>query len=254
MTATRLDILGVPLDSSDLDGVLTTIRHRARTGAGATVFAVNPEKVIAARANPALRQALSEADVLIPDGIGVVAAAWLLFGQKMSRIPGAELMPLLCAMAAADGHSVYLLGAAPGVADRAAQRLTMELPDLKIAGLRHGYFEEAHTDAVLADIRSAKPTYVFVAFGSPRQELWAHRYKAALGPCIVQTVGGTFDVLSGAISRAPAFFRDNHLEWFFRLASNPARLARQKALPTFAGAVLAQAVKTRFVDRIRTAR
>lgn len=253
MNCERIDILEVPLDCVDMERTIAKAEDLIAAKEPAAIFAVNPEKIIAAHENPELRNALQKAALLIPDGIGVVAAARVLHGRIFDRVPGAELMPHLCEYAARTGRSVYLLGAAPGIAELASERLKKDYPDLVISGFQHGYFNEDDVDAIKANIRAARPDIVFVAFGSPRQELWIDRHIADLGPVLVQAVGGTFDVLAGNVKRAPALFRNNHLEWFYRLASNPSRLARQKALPRFAVAVLSKVLRTHILGAKREA-
>lgn len=253
MNPNRIEILDIPLDCIDMRETLERADLLLSAKAPAAIFAVNPEKIVAAHSNQDLKRALEKAALLIPDGIGVVAAARLLHGRAFSRVPGAELMPQLCKHAAKTGRSVYLLGAAPGVGQRAADRLKLQFPNLLIAGVQHGYFTENELDDVKARIRAVRPDIVFVAFGSPRQELWIDRNIEDLGPVLVQAVGGTFDVLAGTVKRAPALFRDNHLEWLYRLASNPSRLGRQKALPRFAAAVLTKSIRKRILGDKREA-
>lgn len=253
MIAHRVEILDVPLDCIDMQGAVDAAEVLIERRTPASIFAVNPEKVIAAQSNAELRHALKKAALLIPDGIGVVAAARILHGRSFSRVPGAELMPKLCEHAARTGRSVFLLGAAPGVADKAAVRLRQSFEGLQIAGVQHGYFDQDRIDQVKADIRTAKPDIVFVAFGSPRQELWIDAHIHDLGAVLVQAVGGTFDVIAGNVQRAPALFRDSHLEWFYRLVSDPSRIHRQRALPQFASAVVSKAIWTRMLGDKREA-
>jgi N-acetylglucosaminyldiphosphoundecaprenol N-acetyl-beta-D-mannosaminyltransferase len=205
-------------------------------------MAVNPEKVVHARRNPELLAQLRRAALVIPDGIGVVLAARMLGLGRFERVPGSELMPLLCERAAARGYTVFLFGAAPEVNDGAAAALRRRWPALRIVGTQHGYVDEDAMPALMQRINEAKPALLFVALGSPQQEAWIDRYLPHLEVKVCQGVGGTFDVLAGRVKRAPLFFRRIHLEWFYRLMAEPRRVTRQAALPLFAWQVLRKAV------------
>lgn len=241
----RIDILGVPVDGVDMEGALDFLCDHVENGAGcATVFAVNPEKVMRARSDGALHRLLASATLLIPDGIGVVLAArWLGLG-RFGRVPGSELMPNLCARAAERDYSVFLFGARPEVNAAAAAELTRRHPTLKIAGRQDGYVDEGGMPALVARINESGAQLLFVALGSPRQEAWMHDHAAAFSTVkVAQGVGGTFDVLSGKVNRAPKPFLALNLEWLYRLLSDPRRIWRQRALVTFAGCVLRRKVR-----------
>lgn len=210
----------------------------ATAGPPRAVIAVNPEKVMKARLDPRLLQCLRDAAVLIPDGIGVVVAARLLGLGRMERVPGSELMPKLCDMAARRGQSIYLFGGNADVNDDVAARLPNLYPGLRIAGRHHGYVDEANMGPIVADINASGAELLFLALGSPRQELWMAAHLPQLKVRICQGVGGTFDVIAGRVPRAPRAFIALNLEWFYRLLSQPQRLLRQTALPQFAWLVL----------------
>jgi len=208
-----------------------------------SVIAVNPEKVIKARSDPYLLGRLCAAKLLIPDGIGIVWAAWMLRLARLERVPGSELMPAICGRAAAKGYSVFLFGATELVNRGACQALIAHFPDLRIAGAHNGYVNEEEMPQLLDAINQSGAQILFVALGSPRQELWMEHYLPKLTTVkICQGVGGTFDVLAGYVRRAPTMLRAIHLEWFYRLVSNPGRLLRQTALPRFAFQVLIRTI------------
>jgi len=198
-----------------------------------SVLAVNPEKVIAAQEDKDILRSLQRAGLLIPDGIGVVFAVRLLTGKQIKRVPGSELMPAICERAAKKGYRIFLYGAAPEVNESAVQVLKTRYPGLQIAGNQHGYLEEEDMPALIQAINDSRADVLFVALGSPRQETWMTRYMSQLDVKVCQGVGGTFDVLAGRVKRAPVIFRKLHLEWFYRLVSQPKRLLRQTALPKF---------------------
>ncbi|MDB5572565.1 MAG: hypothetical protein JWN93_3748 [Hyphomicrobiales bacterium] len=237
MIPTRVSVLDVPVDCVDMDTALECADRLMSNGRPAAIMAINPEKVIACRQRAELRDAIARADLLIPDGIGVVAAVRLMEGVAIQRVAGADLMVMLCHAAARNGRSVYLMGGAPGVAAKAAERLQETCAGLTIAGVRDGYFDEADSGAVIEAINASGADILFIGMGSPRQELWVARHLDSLNVKLCQCVGGTIDVVAGHVKRAPELFRRFNLEWFYRLASQPSRIARQKNLPVFMLAV-----------------
>ena len=180
--------------------------------------------------------------MLIPDGIGVVIAARLLQGVDIQRVPGIELMGSICERAAERGYRVFLFGAKEDVNAEAARVLAARYPDLEIVGRVDGYVTEAAMPALIDRINDAGADILFIALGSPRQEIWVGRHASDLGVKVCQGVGGSFDVIAGNVKRAPKLFRDLNLEWFHRLASQPQRALRQSALPKFAWQVAKQKV------------
>jgi len=235
----RIEILDVPVDAVDMTGALDFLCDHIATGTGcATVFAVNPEKVMRARKDPGLRRLLASATLLIPDGIGVVLAArWLGLG-RFARVPGSELMPNLCERAAARGYGVFLFGARPEVNEAAAAALVERYPGLVVAGRQDGYVEDAAMPALVERINASGAAILFVALGSPRQEAWMHAHAPALKVKVAQGVGGTFDVIAGRVNRAPPLFLSLNLEWLYRLLREPRRIWRQRVLLIFAACVL----------------
>jgi N-acetylglucosaminyldiphosphoundecaprenol N-acetyl-beta-D-mannosaminyltransferase len=235
----RVEILGVPVDCLTWRTTLAILEaDLASAGPAKAVIAVNPEKVMRARRDAELLKELHRSSLLIPDGIGVVAAARLLGLGHMDRVAGSELMPELCEIAQRQGLGVYLFGAAAEVNERAADALQQRYPRLIVSGRHHGYVSEQDMNRVVAAINASGAAVLFLALGSPRQEIWMGRYLARTQVRICQGVGGTFDVLAGTVRRAPRFFIKLNLEWLYRLMTNPRRLLRQTALPTFALRVL----------------
>ncbi|MCC5958835.1 MAG: WecB/TagA/CpsF family glycosyltransferase [Ectothiorhodospiraceae bacterium] len=239
----RHDVLGVPVDLATMSTTLHRAREMLAGDRPCLVVATNPEKVVAARRNPELARALREADLVIPDGIGVVLAARLAGHRDIARVPGSELMPELCALAAEDRHPVFLYGAKPEIVTKAARLLQQRYPGLEIAGTQHGYLESERMPELIEAINASGARMLFVGLGSPRQELWMVRYRDVLtGVRVCQGVGGTFDALCGHPRRAPALMRRMNLEWLYRLVTQPSRLHRQSALPLFAVRVLQDAL------------
>lgn len=242
MTPERIEILGVPVDCVSMAGTVEFVEASIRAGRQVSVLAVNPEKIIKAQTDATVMRLLRNSGLLIPDGIGVVLAAWIFGLGKMQRVPGSELMPRLCELAAQKGHKVYLFGANPKVNSRAVQRLLERYPGLQIVGHQHGYVNDVDMPELIERINASEAQMLFVALGSPRQEMWIEHYAPHLNVKIFQGVGGTFDVIAGTVKRAPWLFRTAHLEWFYRLMAQPKRLLRQTALPKFVYQVLLRKV------------
>lgn len=238
----RVTIHGVPADCVTRAGALEAVEGMMTGARAQAVIALNPEKVMAARRNPRLLESLQHAGLLLPDGIGVVWAARLLRLGRAERVPGCEFMLALCELAARCGYRVYLFGGAPDVNACAERELRRRYPGIRIVGRQHGFVSEADMAGVIQRINASEADIVFVALGSPKQELWIDTYGPDLRVTVCQGVGGTFDVIAGRVRRAPRLFLAARLEWLYRLMSQPNRLARQTALPRFAAKTLCAAV------------
>jgi len=215
-----------------VDCVAGGIRERSQRCA----VAINPEKIMHATRDPALRSALSGFEVGICDGIGVAIAARVLYGHRLRRCTGVDFFLELARAASVEGWSIFLYGASPESNEGARAALVDRYPTLRIAGAEHGYQPD---DAGLVDrINNSKADLLFVALGSPRQEYWIARNRTALAVPFCMGVGGSFDVLSGKARRAPRLFRRTGTEFLYRLMVQPGRLARQAVLPLFVFDVL----------------
>lgn len=234
----REEFLGIPADVVTLEQARDRVRSMLHQERPHFIASVNPEICLAAAKNQTLRQALLTADLGIPDGVGIVLASRLRGGSIRSRVTGIDLMQALVELAATEGKSIYLYGAAQGVAAAAAANLRERHPDLKIAGSQHGYVPPEKEGEVAAQIAAAGADMVFLGLGSPRQEYFAVRHGAATGARVLMVVGGSFDVISGRLQRAPQIYQKLGLEWLFRLLQQPKRLSRFLALPRFIPLVL----------------
>lgn len=234
----RVEILSIPVDCVTMDEAVDWAESMMTTHGSWTILAVNPEKVIRAQHDRELLECLRSADLLIPDGIGVVLGLRFLGLGQAERVPGSELMPKLCELAASKGYAVFLFGGSHEVNRQTVSALCERYPGIRIVGAQHGYVPEEDMPGVIARINETSPDLLFVALGSPKQELWMTRYLPLLNVKVCQGVGGTFDVIAGRVKRAPLMFRTLHLEWFYRLMTNPHRILRQTALPIFACQVL----------------
>ena len=195
------------------------------------VVTPNPEIVEVCRVDGEARAAVNGADLVLPDGVGVIYAARMLGTPLKERTPGVEFAAALMDRLAAEGKSLYLLGAKPGVAETAAEKLTAAHPGLRIAGTLDGYFKE--DGPVIEAIRRSGADVVFVCLGAPKQEKWMAENGAATGARLLCGLGGSLDVFAGVAERAPKFWCDHGLEWFYRLCREPRRIGRMMKLPLF---------------------
>ena len=227
----RISILGIDFDNLTLQEAVSA-GMAALSGAG-SCYAVtpNPEIIKAAQETPALAQAIAGAALVLPDGIGVVKAAQILRTPLKEKVPGIDFAAGLMAQMAADGKRLYLLGAKPGVAEAAAAKLSERYVGLDICGWRDGYFPETESEAVAAEIRSCGADVCFVCLGSPRQELWMAAHGDTSGAKLLVGLGGSLDVFSGQLKRAPAWMQRAGLEWLYRLMKEPQRLGRMMKIP-----------------------
>jgi len=235
MKPERIEILGVPVDCVDMAKVLVMISaYLEEDGSCCTIFAVNPEKVIRCEADKVLLSYLKKADILIPDGIGLVIASKLLSSKDMSRVAGADLMPKICELSLKNKNGIFLFGATKEVNDKAVKVLNNTYESINIVGQEDGYVKQEEMSKLVDNINTSGAEILFVALGSPMQEKWIFEHKSELKNVkVIQGVGGTFDALTGNVMRALKIFRDAYLEWFYRLISQPKRMIRQTALPKF---------------------
>jgi N-acetylglucosaminyldiphosphoundecaprenol N-acetyl-beta-D-mannosaminyltransferase len=243
---TAIEVLGLPVHQVDLAASLAQIAkwiednhelHRPTPAVTPlhTIVTLNPEMVMAARNDPALARAIVQADLTIPDGIGIIWAA-RLHGQKVVRVTGVDLLEGTAQLAARHGYRIFLLGAGPGVAAEAASRLAARNPLLPPVGTSSRGPQSRDKAGILAELADTRPDILFVAFGSPAQERWIaglHNELGQAGITVAVGVGGAFDFISGRIPRAPSWMRRVGLEWLYRLVLEPWRWRRMLALPRF---------------------
>lgn len=232
-----ISILGSRVDCADFATAVDAAWQLIERGTPAHVVTFGAEMAVYAAQNADYRAAINAADLVVADTVGVATAMRAFGALQRDRVPGIELAAALIARCAANGLPVYLLGGAPGVAQAAARTLTAEHPGLRVAGARDGYFPPEEEGGVARDVRASGARLVLVGLGFPKQELFVRRNFDRLGDATFIGVGGSFDVWSGRVARAPEAWRRAGLEWLYRLASEPHRWRRQMALPSFAARV-----------------
>jgi N-acetylglucosaminyldiphosphoundecaprenol N-acetyl-beta-D-mannosaminyltransferase len=235
----KVSLLDVQIDKVTMEESVEKVAGFIKSGQPHRVLTLNPEFLYRAQSDPGLMELTRRADLVTPDGIGIVWACRMAGYQVIERVTGIDLMMSLAARAAAENWRIYLLGAAPGVAEEAAVRLCRDYPGLQVVGTHHGYFNMDKEAAGVAEIvRQARPQLLFAALGAPKQEQWIDRYIEQTGASAALGVGGSFDVIAGRVKRAPVLSQRLHLEWLARLIREPARWRRQLVLPRFAWMVL----------------
>ncbi|GAA0367745.1 WecB/TagA/CpsF family glycosyltransferase [Bacillus horti] len=209
--------------------------HKDRAEFPHTVHIVtaNPEIVMTGLENQELAQAMHTADLITPDGTGIVWAAEHLGDPMPERVAGYDMLHEIAKTSNERPFSVFLLGANEEVNSKAANQLAKQYPHVTVVGRRNGYFDDSQEPEIFDEINALKPDLLLVALGFPKQELWIQRYKQQLQAKVAIGVGGSFDVLAGVVKRAPMMWQKLRLEWLHRLLSQPSRLPRQLAIPKF---------------------
>ncbi len=222
-----MPLFGLPMvDANQTDAISAMFDSPGKN----TAAFVNAHCVNSAARDKTYRRALSNADFLLPDGSGISLAAKMIGRRLKANLNGTDLCLPLCREAARRGLSIYLLGARPGVAERAANNMARAAPGLTIAGSRDGYFADEHSEEVIADINGSGADIVMVAMGVPLQDVWLYRYQRQINARLVMGVGALFDFQAGEVSRAPKLFRRGGIEWIWRLGIEPRRMAARYLL------------------------
>ena len=234
----RVELLDVPIDALTMAEALARIEEFVRSGKPHHVFTADATGIMRAQDDPELLAIVRQADLSTPDGAGVLTAGHLRGFRLPERVSGCDLVELLSALAAERGFRVYFFGAAEGIARDAAEALGQRHPGLIVAGIRNGYFTAEEEPALVAEIAAAHPDILFVALGIPKQEQFIRRHFTELAVPVMLGIGGSFDVLSGHLQRAPRWMQRAGLEWLFRLLQEPSRFPRMAALPRFLAATM----------------
>ncbi|MBI5649495.1 MAG: WecB/TagA/CpsF family glycosyltransferase [Chloroflexi bacterium] len=234
-----IHILSIRIDNVTYDDALARIETFLREPGLHQIATVNPEFVVMAQTHAEFARVLNACALNVPDGVGLLWAARRLGQPFQERVAGQDLMDRICVRAAEWGQRVFLLGARPGIAERAAEELIKRIKRLEITGCYAGSPAPEEDDAIIERINTSRAQILFVAFGPPKQELWIARNAARLSNVsIAMGVGGTFDTLAGIAPRAPQWMRDAGFEWTYRLLREPWRIKRQLAIPYFMWLVL----------------
>lgn len=239
----EIDILGVKINNFDKQSLHKRVIEMLSRKGCSVIFTPNPEMVIAASRNDNISRILSNADLRIADGSGLLLASNILGDPLQERLAGIELGEFLLEFSAKKSISIYLLGGKDGVAELAQKKLEAKYKGLKICGAHHGFFEMCgeENDEVIRQINTASPDIIFVCMGFPRQERWICENKDKIPSLrLALGLGGSLDVWSGQIARAPKLLRKISLEWLYRIVKEPKRASFIAKIPVFLFKVIAQ--------------
>jgi len=230
----RVRVLGVPVDvvnmSSALEYVDNWIQNEKR---GNYILAVNAEKIMSLRKDSFLKTFYENAALILPDGIGVILAFKWILGLKITRVAGADLMQNISKDAVKKGYKIFIFGGLEEINKDAVEKIKIKYPGIRIVGRSDGYLEENKMNDLVNRINESQADILFIALGSPKQEIWIQKYLPRLNIKICQAIGGTLDVISGETKRAPRHFQKIGLEWLYRLVNEPKRIRRQIVYPLF---------------------
>ena len=223
----RTSVMGAPVDPWTMGQTVDATDALIKDGRFAHLIGVNADKLLQMRDDPEMDACVRRCEVVNADGASMVMAAKKLGVELPGRVAGIDLMWELCALAEREGHRVYLLGAKAEVVKRTAEVLAERYPGMAIAGYRDGYFNDEGFDSVVAEVEEARPDIVFVGITSPKKERLIERFRELGARGAFVGVGGSFDVVSGNIPRAPMWMQRANLEWLFRMMQEPKRLVKR---------------------------
>ncbi len=226
------DIMGVRFISSTFQETVDQFIDHIEVGDKIRVITANPEVVMLGRKDKSFAKILSSVDYVTPDGVGILIAGNILKKPIPERITGVELTIALLQQANEHRWRIYLLGATPDTMAATVERIKSEFPDIQLRS-HHGYFTPDEEAVIIAEVNAHQPHILLVALGAPRQEIWLSEHQEHLHYNLAMAVGGTFDVISGKVKRAPLLWQRMGIEWLYRLLNEPRRFWRMLALPQF---------------------
>lgn len=229
----KINVLGINFDNQTLKEFKNDFLRRLYNHDSTLIVTANPEIVMAAQENPEFMKIIQEdADYVTADGIGVVKASQMLKTPLKERVTGYDLFTWFLRVASDKELRVYLIGAKPDIIHAVQAKISRSYRGIRLVGAEDGYFHE-DLDIVARRITKTNPDMVFAALGYPKQEQLLAILRRNLVPAIMMGVGGSFDVFSGMVKRAPETWQQMHLEWFYRLLKDPKRIKRMTVLPKF---------------------
>ncbi len=244
----RPELFGCPVDAVTLAQAVGWVDDRIAERRPVRVGVVNAAKLVKIERDPELARAVTTCELILADGMSVTWASRMLTGVRLQRVAGIDLMEALVARAAERGYRLYFLGAKQEVLDRMLDVFLTRFPHLVVAGSHHGYFKREDEASLAETIRATSPDILFVGMGTPAKEYWIDRCYVAAGAVVTMGVGGSFDVHSGVVRRAPQWMQRLGLEWFYRLLQEPRRLWRRYLTTSsiFVGEVFVRSMRRPF--------
>lgn len=229
----RVELLGVGVDAVDMPNALFLMEQFIAEGVPRMVVTADASGIVAAQSDRRFHDVLEKADLVTPDSVGVLWAMKRAGRPLTQRVSGVELVDEVCRLSSRKGYRVFFLGAAPGVAERAADRMRLKHPGANIVGTQDGFFHRDEERAIINRIRELQADVLFVAMGIPKQELFISDNMYELNAKVAMGVGGSFDVLSGLVKRAPVIVQKLKMEWAWRFIMNPRKWSKIAQLPKF---------------------
>ncbi|MCL2593366.1 MAG: WecB/TagA/CpsF family glycosyltransferase [Defluviitaleaceae bacterium] len=240
----KTTILGVPVDTYTREEAFGICKEFIQGEKGYNmVITPNPEVIIKATKDAELMEIMKNAELVVPDGIGVVIASKFNKVKISERVAGCDLVESLLNFIKNTEYTAYFLGAGKGIAEEAKRKCEKKYQNIKIVGTHDGYFDQAEELKIIEELKQKKPDILLVGLGVPRQEKWIYKHKGELSVKLLIGCGGTIDVLAGAVKRAPKIFQKLGLEWFYRLLKQPSRFFRMLNLPKFVVLVLINKIR-----------
>lgn len=239
----KTDVMGLQFDNVTMDEALDAARALLQGGHAACVVTPNAEIAYEALHDDALKTLLNSAELMLPDGAGVVLASKILKTPLRQKVAGVDFADGLLGILETTGQSLYLLGSKPGIGELAAQKMLLKHPNLKIAGIADGYFQDEAP--VIAKINASGAAALFVCLGAPKQEQFMARHQKELNVKLMAGLGGSLDSFAGTVKRAPGWMIRLNLEWLYRLIKEPKRFKRMLRLPKYLWAVVIKRIRGR---------
>jgi N-acetylglucosaminyldiphosphoundecaprenol N-acetyl-beta-D-mannosaminyltransferase len=223
----KVDVLGCSVTKLSIEDFVGLAEQFISSGKPHYIAVANAAKIVKMRSDKELKSSIQSAHLVGADGVPLIWAARLLGKPLLGRVNGTDLMYRLLERADEKRYRIFFFGTKEKILQKVIERVRTEYPSVNIAGFHHGYFTPAQELLIVRKIRAAKADILFIAFGTPKKELWIKRYLSSMGVPVVHGVGGSFDVLAGVIPRAPLWMQKYGLEWLFRLGQEPRRMWRR---------------------------
>lgn len=241
----KIDILGVMVNEVDYHQAMEIFQRIMDEPTCSLIATPNSDIIVNSIKDRELKKILDSASIVVPDGIGIVYASKIMGHSLKERVTGIDFLSRIISYLEENNKSIYFLGSKREILDLAISNLKTKHPKLIVAGMHDGYFSEKDEENIVNEINMSRADFLCVALGSPKQEKFIYKYIDKLNPRAAMGVGGSLDVFSGTLKRAPEFYRNNGLEWLYRLMQQPSRYKRMGALPIFMIRVFISRIKNR---------
>jgi N-acetylglucosaminyldiphosphoundecaprenol N-acetyl-beta-D-mannosaminyltransferase len=229
----KIDILGILVDRVNYKQAMDIFDEIMKEEGCGLIATPNSEIIVSANNDQKLKEILDSARLVVPDGIGIIYASKILGMPLNERVTGIDFLGKILSYLEENNKSIYFLGSKTEILDMAILNIIKIHPNLKVVGTHDGYFNKDEEESIVEEINKSGADFLCVALGSPKQEKFIYEHKNELNPRAAMGVGGSLDVISGTLKRAPEFYRNNGLEWLYRLMQQPSRYKRMGALPVF---------------------